>query len=129
LHPALVVRVPAMPCPDTHGLRATDVRAGTQLRDVTSGEDGIGGFDIRPFSIQGPFLDMIDPLLCFACCDHSAACNCWFYQNLRSIMVACATTQTRGFWATGCTHQAVVYIIMVCFASISQFHLYCFKTY
>jgi len=35
-----------------------------KLRHITGGEDGIGGFDIPPFSIPGLFsLDMTDPIL------------------------------------------------------------------
>jgi len=98
-----------------------------KLRNITGGEDGIGGFDIPPLSIPGLFsLDMTDPILFFYFAITVIAVSLWllwFFTKtpFGQIMVAVRDNAKRvdylGFKVPHTT--AVVYIISGGFAGIA----------
>ena len=98
-----------------------------KLRHITGGEDGIGGFDIPPFSIPGLFsLDMTDPILFFyfaIAVIGGSLWLLWFFTKtpFGQIMVAMRDNAKRvDYLGFKVPHtKAVVYIISGGFAGIA----------
>jgi branched-chain amino acid transport system permease protein len=98
-----------------------------KLRDVTGGEDGIGGFDIPPFSIPGLFsLDMTDPILFYyfaMAVIVGSLWLLWFFTKtpFGQIMVAVRDNTKRvDYLGYRVPHtKAVVYVIAGCFAGVA----------
>ncbi|MBI5552191.1 MAG: branched-chain amino acid ABC transporter permease [Desulfobacterales bacterium] len=98
-----------------------------KLRDVTGGEDGIGGFDIPPFSIPGVIsLDMTDPILFYYFAMTviiGSLWLLWFFTKtpFGQIMVAVRDNAKRvDYLGYRVPHtKAVVYVIAGCFAGVA----------
>jgi len=98
-----------------------------KLRHITGGEDGIGGFDIPPFSIPGVVsLDMTDPILFFYFAIAVIAGSLWllwFFTKtpFGQIMVAVRDNANRvDYLGFRVPHtKAVVYVISGSFAGIA----------
>ncbi len=98
-----------------------------KLRDVTGGEDGIGGFDIPSFSIPGVLsLDMTDPILFYYFAMTVIVGSLWllwFFTKtpFGQIMVAVRDNTKRvDYLGYRVPHtKAVVYVIAGCFAGVA----------
>jgi branched-chain amino acid transport system permease protein len=98
-----------------------------KLRDITGGEDGIGGFDIPPFAIPGVVsLDMTDPILFYyfaMAVIVGSLWLLWFFTKtpFGQIMVAIRDNTKRvDYLGYRVPHtKAVVYVIAGCFAGVA----------